>query len=202
MSYDGTNLNDEIARIVKCSQGNRNKINEYKQAAMADLGLVKGTKLTPEQNISIARRCAENVNGGQTVAQNHGLEVNVTPDEDKKSVRNTEPVQYLEQTIKRNVITRKPPRNKTPKVDRGIDAAFKPISFTLNLNYKRSGVSLDTYLIDALKDRFSLTNNSQIREWIETALENSDKVGSPIIKQVEYAIFMALISHTQPRSAL
>jgi hypothetical protein len=69
---------------------------------------------------------------------------------------------------------------------------YRLIKFRVRLGTVCTVISLEQYIVDALKDRFNLSDNTAVRRWIGTSLANNFDANAPIMRQVRFAIFKAL----------
>lgn len=69
---------------------------------------------------------------------------------------------------------------------------FKLINFSVKLGGNRTVINLEQYIVDALKKRFALADNSAVRQWIESAMMDNFDANAPIMRQVRFAIFNEL----------
>ena len=81
-----------------------------------------------------------------------------------------------------------------PSVDHAeVDALqYRLIRFRVKLGSVCTVIALEQYIVDALKKRFALADNSSVRQWIHTSLANNFDANAPIMRQVRFAIFKAL----------
>lgn len=180
MSYDGTTkIGDELAKLYKFSPNSDVKIAKVMKEARAALNLGNGKRLTPEQNMAIWHYHHNKVNG-----------VNI-PTEAQGDI--VEYVEYVNNPMDKppsDVIIPTKPLKPFTKATEG---AFKLINFSVKLGTKRTVISLEQYIVDALKDRFALMDNSAVRQWIEAAMVDSFEGNEPIMRQVRFTIFQALV---------
>lgn len=177
MSYDGTTkVGDELAKLYRFSPNSDAKIAKVMKEARAALSIGKAKRLTPEQNMAIWRYHHNKVNG-----------VNISTEAQGDIVEyGNNPIGKPPSAV---IIPTKPLKPFT----KATEGTFKLINFSVKLGTKRTVISLEQYIVDALKDRFALADNSAVRQWIESALVDSFDDNAPIMRQVRFAIFQALI---------
>lgn len=93
-----------------------------------------------------------------------------------------------------NIATNDNGSNIPTRTTKATDGAFKLINFSVKLGGKRTVISLEQYIVDALKGRFALADNSKVRQWVEQAMAAVFDANAPIMWQIRFAIFRALIN--------
>ena len=168
MNYDGTTkVSNALATLYGYSPKSTAKAADIMTEARGSLGIGNARRLSTEQNMAIWNYHFDKLNGVNNPTD--GNDSNIPTEAATDSDRNN------------------------PTTTKATEGAFRLINFSVKLGGKRTVISLEQYIVDALKGRFTLADNSQVRRWIELSMVDSFDAGAPIMRQVRFAIFQALI---------
>jgi hypothetical protein len=187
MSYDGTtDLNIELANLYQCSPKDNNKMSALRGEAKQALNIVGKVKFNDAQRLEVYRWHYARINGSNNPILT--IESNNPTEQVTNGTGSNNPISVATKTNDVNIPTA--PKTISKKA---ISGDFKLINFSVRLSKGRTVISLESYIVDALKRRFTLADNTQVRQWIESVMTGNFDPAQPIMRQIRFAIIQALI---------